>query len=53
MESFKVYYRDPSNLEAAIQAEELLRANGVEGYRASIGLPTPNADLTIPLPPVP
>lgn len=53
MEPFTVYYRDPSNLEAAIQAQELLHGGLERGPRASIGLATPNADLTILVPSVP
>jgi hypothetical protein len=47
MEGYTLYYRDPSNLEAAIEARELL-GHKISRYRSSIDLRTPpNADLTV------
>jgi hypothetical protein len=52
IDSHIIYYRDPSNLEAAIQTEEVVRQDGMQGFRIA-ALPTSNTDLTITIPIVP
>jgi hypothetical protein len=48
-----IYYRDPSKLEAAIEAEELLRDNGIQGHSGSTGSLALRTDLLIIVTPMP